>query len=66
LIQGRNQKKELKGAKILVVLLFRLNILILSREGLEKKFLARALALPAFPVSAPELIDVKTNTKIPY
>jgi len=53
LIQGRNQKKELKGAKILVVLLFRLNILILSREGLEKKFLARALAPASLPCLRP-------------
>jgi len=44
--QGRNQKIELKGAKMLVILLFRLNILILLREGLEKKFLAGAPAPP--------------------
>jgi hypothetical protein len=37
--QGRNQKIELKKIKILVVLLFRLNILILLREGLEKNSL---------------------------
>jgi hypothetical protein len=37
--QGRNQKIELKKIKILVVLLFRLNILILLREGLEKNYL---------------------------
>jgi hypothetical protein len=33
----------IKGTKMLVVLLFRLNILILLRERLEKKFLALTL-----------------------
>jgi len=40
---------------MLVILLFRLNILILLREGLEKKFLAGAPA-PASPSLAPPLI----------
>jgi hypothetical protein len=46
----------MKGAKMLVVLLFRLNILILLREGLENKFLAGAPA-PASPpvVNSPAL-----------
>jgi hypothetical protein len=40
---------------MLVVLLFRLNILILSREGLEKKFLAGAPAPASLPLSPPLL-----------
>jgi hypothetical protein len=42
---------------MLVVLLFRLNILILSREGLEKKFLAGAGAPASLPLS-PSLLPV--------
>ena len=57
--QGRNQKKELKGAKRLVVLLFRLNILILSREGQEKKFLAGAPAPASLPLSPPLLSGIR-------
>jgi len=38
---------------MLVVLLFRLNILILSREGQEKKFLAGAPAPASLPLSPP-------------